>query len=211
MVSTPPSLSKHTFYSLRRYYLTFMELMIALAIIGSIAGIIGINISKAVRQQRFRTEVALVVDQLRLAQNLMLILNEDVHVKFTQDKSRGVYSYELELQCALNKGWGKELTRKPRELRAIHELSFVEEGTSALSQRLQETLKFDFLSGGVVMSHGVLRLADTLGEERYIFLAGRPAPIAATGHAPNVFSLENAQQGRDNQLPLSTVQEVLGK
>ncbi|QLH36565.1 MAG: type II secretion system protein [Parachlamydiaceae bacterium] len=74
-----PSLKSKRFF-------TLIELLIVLMVLALASGVIGFSVHRALREQRFKTEVELVADSLRLAQNLMLIMNADVHVTFKADE-----------------------------------------------------------------------------------------------------------------------------
>src|SRR4051812_5988961 len=66
---------------------TLVEILIVFFILALSIGIIGINIHKAIVQQRFETEVALVLEELRFAQDLMLILDGNFKVKFEKESN----------------------------------------------------------------------------------------------------------------------------
>lgn len=190
--------------------MTFIEVMVVLAVIALVGGMAAININKAMQEQRFHAEVSSVLNQLRLAQNLMLILDQDVSVTFREDRGRQGISYGLQMQCPAIKGWDRELTRAPQPLHAIRIVDFKEER----DPRLQEkgALELKFFSGGLVMSRGELRLATALnpqqsgGFERYICLPGFPSPLLATSQKRGAADCEGWQQF-DQRLTQSTLQD----
>jgi type II secretory pathway pseudopilin PulG len=190
-----------------RRYLTLIEMIVVMTIISFVAGVVGINVSKAMQEQRFRTEVALVLDKLRLAQNLMLILNEDVKVQF-KSLDQGV-QYNLSFQCPLNKGWDKELSRQTQPLTAIRKASFREfgKGTSL------KDFSLNFLSGGMVMSRGVLTLSTGNGysykDKRYICLHGYPRPMTAVSSIKQLPCLEAQEIRKDEQLTQYVMPEII--
>ncbi len=151
--------------------------MVVMAVISLIAGVVGININKSVQEQRFRSEVSQVLDKLRLAQNFMLISNEDVKVHFKN--SEGGIKYWLSFQCPARTGWDREMTRESPVLTAIRRIEF--DGAEKESANGELSLKF--LSGGMVMSRGVLKLSTGEGrsynDERYVCLQGFPAAITS--------------------------------
>lgn len=175
-----------------------------LTVLAILTGFIGINVSRALREQRFHAEVKLVVDQLRLAQDLMLIFNTNVQFKVISTDD-GI-AYGLEFDQPLTKRWSRELQRVHKNLKTIHAINFdtdtFGEGAGAVR----------FLSGGAVMSHGMIRLAtaDRSGPdvlESYIHLPGYPAPIEAvsTRHPENLNKRDSAF---DEQLTQRTREEV---
>lgn len=164
---------------MRRLYFTLMELLLVIGILAAVAGFVGMNIAKAVREQRFRAEVAQVVDQLRLAQDLMLVFQGDVHFTLSLAEDGKAFSYGLKFDYDLPNYWKREIQQKQRKLTHIHFISM----DPPVKSGDQDTLDLAFLSNGSVMSKGVLRLStsessDTLGAlEQFIYLPGHPAPI----------------------------------
>lgn len=201
-------------YRLQRRLMTFIEMMVVLAIISLLGGLVAINVNKAVVDQRFRTEVAAIVNQLRLAQNLMLVLDQDVTVKFKDRGDQKTIDYWLEMQCPALKGWDKELARRPPPLKTIRALEFDAE----LQEAGEGLLELKFMSGGTVMSRGVLLLStsDSFNKkgalERYICLPGFPAAISASmGEIPKAACLEEISGDFKMQITQATVQEIASK
>lgn len=162
---------------------TLVELLLVISILLMVAGLVGFNIRRAFFEQRFRAEVSAVVDTLRLAQDLMLLLNSDAHVLFADDPAGGI-RYWIEVEKPLSgKGWDRELMRKRPILKAIH-LVEMDDRVSAI--KVKEQLDIMFLSGGSVMSKGILRLFSSDEKERegvlksYICLPGYPNPIVSS-------------------------------
>jgi type II secretory pathway pseudopilin PulG len=159
----------------QRRYITFVEIMIVITILIISLGLIGVNIRDLTREQRFKSEVSLVVDQLRLAQDLMLMLNTDSIVKFSR-KGKGVVT-SIDVESILSKGWQREINRERPPLNAITDVEFFEDAAS-LSKNSELPLELNFLSGGSVMSQGVLRLANhDWKQETFICLPGYPRSI----------------------------------
>lgn len=177
---------------LQRRWLTFIEMVVVMAILSLVAGVIGINIGRSMQEQRFRTEVAQIMDKLRLAQNLMLILNDDIKVHFT--KVEDGIKCSLTFQCSpMNKGWGKELSR-PQLLTAVRRVDF-----KGLGEDLGKgDFALEFLSGGMVMSQGILKLSTgsnrLYSDRRYVCLPGYPASIVTVDKKPNLACLTNARE-----------------
>jgi type II secretory pathway pseudopilin PulG len=189
--------------------MTFIEMMVVMAIIGLVGGVVAININKAMAEQRFRTEVAAIVNQLQLAQNLMLILNQDVRVTFIKDIAKKEINFGLQMQCPSVKGWDKELVRKPPPLRAVLVDFTGEDNRSSNSNELS----IKFMSGGAVMSEGMLRLYSASGgHERFIYLPGFPAPIfASTEKQVDLLRTREQDRNFNNQLTQSMTMEVIAK
>lgn len=176
---------------IQRRRMTFIEMVVVMAILSLVAGVIGVNISRSMQEQRFRTEVSQVMDKLRLAQNLMVILNDDVKVYF--NKVENGISCGLAFRCAQKDGWGKEINR-PQLLTAVRSVDF--KGT--VGEDLGKgNFALNFLSGGMVMSQGILKLATgknrVYSDRRYVCLPGFPASLVSVEKKPNLECLTNAK------------------
>lgn len=191
-----------------RRYLTLIELMVVMAIISMVAGIVGININKSIQEQRFRTEVGQILDKLRLAQNLMLILNQDVEVHFKNVD--GGIRYWLSFQCPLNKGWDREINREQPLLSSIGSIEFSGDSNEYSS----EGLNLKFLSAGLVMSRGILKLSTGQGrsynDQRYICLRGYPAPLSSV-NTPDNSCLNPKETSINDQMTQFIMPEIQSK
>ncbi len=198
----------------KRLHITLIELLLVISVLLMVAGVVGFNIRGALVEQRFRAEVSAVVDSLRLAQDLMLILNSDVHVFFADDPAGGI-RYWVEVEKPLAPGWDRELKRKRPNLTAIH---LVEMDDKISTIQVQDRLDIKFLSGGSIMSKGVLGLFSGDDKNREdvlkssICLPGYPKPIESlNGYRPE----DCLKEGEDIDLAtrdmLSEIQPRLKK
>jgi len=190
-----------------RRFFSFLEILIVMIILFAVAGIFGVTITKAVRDQRFRAEVDLVVDQLRLAQDLMLIFRGDVHLKISPTPEKNGLQYRLVFEHPLPAHWKEELQRSHSVLKTIHAINF-----HTFDE--DQTIDLKFLSGGAEMSKGVLRLATSnaymLGTlERFVCLPGIPAPIVSVSTRPDEKSCEKLHSD-DDSITQRTVEEIRG-
>lgn len=169
-----------------------MEMLLVLGILSLIAGFLGVNISKMLQEQRFRTEVSQVVDQLRLAQDLMLIHDTNVQVKFVADQNTG-WEYGIAFDTPIPKGWAQELKRPHQKLKMIHYVNFHDKNRLFDDSEHNE-FQIQFLSGGAVMSKGVLVLASANPENggnvlaRYVWISGSPQPIVTVNKMPEEYN-----------------------
>jgi len=197
----------------RRSHYTLLEIMIVFTILSVIGGLIVINVNKALNEQRFRTEVSLVVDELRLAQDLMLILGTDVHFKVSEGKDSKELLYWLEFDYPLPKQWEHELKRKHKGLRTIHLVDFHDQVTN---EHTKGQLDVRFMSGGMVMSRGVMLLSESSENppphnalSRYIILPGHPSPIFSQSEKPGQSAYShNPARESDEQLTHYTRDEI---
>lgn len=167
--------------TVRRLPVTLLELLVVIAVLALTSGIAMIGISKSLRDQRFRTEVSMVADELRLAQDLMLVLGTDVHVKFAVHASGVGIDYWLELETGLPKSIKHELVQKHHHLQTVRGVFFMDELVEVFTQG---QLDVKFLSKGIVMSKGIMRLSTSDQDpsppdalNAYIPIAGYPSPI----------------------------------
>lgn len=162
----------------KRHFLTLIELLIVITILAMVSGVVGVQIQRTLREQRFNTEVAVVLDKLRLAQELMLILRTDAHVKFKQVPEEEIITLWVEVETPLDSL--KKDIEKPINLKTIQ---FVEFKDVLEYKTKMGELDIRFLSGGNVMSQGTLRLATNESTndrgllERFITLSGHPKPL----------------------------------
>lgn len=169
--------------AIHRRAITLIEVLIVISILSLVAGIAAVGLNKAVFDQRFRTEVSMIVDSLRMAQDLMLVLGTDVHVHFAEDKNEGI-KYWIELETTLPQNVQREVLRKKPLLKAIKGVFLADK---LLAETQESHLDVKFLSNGAVMSHGIMRLASSSDEnvpkgtlESFICLAGYPSPIVSS-------------------------------
>jgi len=183
----------------RRLSVTLLELMVVMAILSIAAGIVAIGISRALVDQRFRTDVSLIVDELRLAQDLMIVLGTDVHVKFGKNDDGEGIKFWLELETELPSNIKSQLITKQHVVKTVRVVYFNDllEDTED-----KEIIDIKFLSGGFVMSKGIMKMATSEENNEgvlsnYICLAGYPCPIDSIDNkekADELFaSLENTE------------------
>lgn len=171
-------------YSNRRLPVTLLELIIVIAILAMVSGIVGVSINKALVDQRFRSEVGMIVDEMRLAQDLMLILGTDVRVVFQETKNHEGIEFWLDMDTMLSNNIQRELTKRIHKLKVIKGVFFSDE---LLTEVHEGKMDVKFLSNGAVMSKGIMRLASSDSEqsqkgilENYICLPGYPKPIKSS-------------------------------
>lgn len=163
---------------IRRRPVTLVEILIVMTILALIGAGVGINVTASLHEQRFRLEVSRFVDSLRLAQDLMLIMNTNVHVRVKASENE--LTYFLDVDGGIPKSWQKIIGIEPKFLKEIHGVFFNDElpFPSTPGQ-----LDIRFQSGGGMMSRGVLRLS-THDQENHpgaivmaVCLKGYPQPI----------------------------------
>lgn len=150
-----------------------MELLVVIAIAGMIGGVLAINIGATLRSERFRAGADALAHTLRVAQELMLVYDTCVTVHLRQEEDRIFCRLDFEetLKGPLNSGLKKE-----HRVKGVRSFVFVtEEGSSQ-----DKEIRLNFLSGGSVMSRGLLYLSPSPSrdaDELAIVLAGYPKPI----------------------------------
>lgn len=196
--------------TIRRLPITLLEVIIVIALLSLVSGIVAVSINKALVNQRFQTEVGMIVDEMRLAQDLMLILGTDVHLHFEEDKKKGEgILYWLELETTLPENIQYEVLRR-KILKTIKGVFLADE---LITEIKESHIDVKFLSKGAVMSKGIMRLATTSDEnvpkgalEGFICLAGYPKPIFSSDskeQAEN--SCQKFEEGLDEKLTQDTI------
>lgn len=198
---------------IKKKFITLLELLIVIAILALTTGVVGFSINRALREQHFKTEVELVVDYLRLAQNLMIIMNADVHVIFETAENGSSNLIRLQVDNSVDDALLKLVTEKPKRLDHIHFIDFHRGKEMGTSERGKAELKF--FSKGSVMSNVLIRLGtneertDLGALQRYICLPGYPKPIYSTMNAEDDPSCHEEKQLELNQRLIDiTVQEL---
>jgi len=195
-----------SFYSLKRLQVTLLELLVVIAIIGSMAGVVGVSIQRAIREQRFKTELSQFLDTLRLAQDLMLILDADLHVKIRKSETADALEYWIESDHPLSKNWEKEIKRPPKILKTIQTVRFPEVTKGVIDLK--------FLSNGMIMSRGPLEVStsskenDASAHYRVINLSGYPEPIEPSLIRQDIFPQDNQKADYEEKLTKWIVQEI---
>jgi type II secretory pathway pseudopilin PulG len=196
---------------LRRSYITMIEVLLVMAILAITAGAVSINIRKAVREQSFNAEVSRVVAQLRLAQDLMLILKTDCILSFTQAEEEGI-DYQILMERSLSDHWLKEIQKPHAKLNAIHWVEFKDD----LPHPHEEgQLAVKFISGGTVMSKGLLRLSTSSRDDefgaltRYVCLSGYPkAIVVSKDRDDSLFCFDSGNEEYEKNMTQYTVEEI---
>lgn len=197
-----------------RSYFTLLEVLLVIALVTTVAGAVGINMIRAIREQRFRSEVAAVVNILRLAQQMMLILNIDVDVVFTTAPDGKSILYSMEFEDQFSKGWQKEIKRPRAPLKAIQYLDFQDASEKPVRIKGKQVIRF--FSRGTVMSQGILHLAnaenpkDAGAFESFICLPGFPYFIRSQQYRDEACNFKK-QKGYNQQLTQYTTAEVRDK
>jgi len=195
----------------QRRHVTLIEMLIVLVLLSMLAGVVGINVVKAMREQRFRSEVQVVVDQLRLAQDLMLIAGVDVHLKFAQDVDKKGIKFWMEANQELSENWSREVQRPHNNLTTVQYVEFEDFYKLPFESGV---IDLRFLSGGSVMSRGVLRLSTSASKkylgalEKYVCLPGYPAPIVTVNSDEEC---GKGEEDKDEALTRYMIEEINGK
>jgi type II secretory pathway pseudopilin PulG len=161
---------------------TLIEILIVMTLLLVVGGVVTVNIRKAIVEQKYRTEVELVVDTLRLAQDLMLIAGLDLHLFMKQASNDQGIECWLEADGEIPKKWERMIAQSHRLLTAIRTASFKEQRSFPITEGM---LDLRFQSLGSMMSRGILKLSFYQNESmqgpliRTICLSGYPHPIVS--------------------------------
>jgi type II secretory pathway pseudopilin PulG len=188
---------------IRKSYFTLLELLIVLFIVSFGIVLTGVKIKDIYQEQRFLSESQQVLSHLAMAQDLMLIMDTDVHVKFAPDKKeRKQTRLWLEIEKPIKKGWSR-LVEREIVLSAIQSLEF--EGKSDRELTLQFSLG-QMSKGKLVLSEGEQgKSKSSKPREFEIELVGYPNPMGVKRKAMD----EDRKVGRSEALYPNEVYEKL--
>lgn len=178
---------KSNFTILRRAYFTLLEILIVIAILALFAGITGVNVVKAYREQKFNTEVEQVVSKLRLAQDLMLLNHDNVKLIFYGNPHSG-YKYQLHPQNDITNSLGRDLLRE-HPLKHIKLIEYTDLNNAL--HPISDNIVIRFWSEGSEMSRGILRFVASNSNdsqnrlEKSVCLPGYPSPIQTIVTSPS--------------------------
>ncbi|MGM0440219.1 MAG: hypothetical protein ACQEP8_03785 [Chlamydiota bacterium] len=166
---------------------TLLEIVFVAALLLVLGSVVGLNVTKALRKERFRASSELLVDKLQLAEDLMLNLKVNVYLDL-QPRGEGFVAI-LRID---NKPYARELRAvidRPFKLSGVERIEF----TAADSRKLPEKppLTLEFLSGGAKMADGNLYLQGE-GMQRYLYISQHPGPILV-GEQPLEEPYENVE------------------
>lgn len=194
--------------TLRRRHITLIELLVVLGVLSLVIGVIGFNIHELLIEQRFKNEVKMVVNQLRMAQNLMLIMNSDVRVRFREKKG----AIAMEMESSKKLPWLKHVQGEPKELHTIRHVGFEEKNAIDIGNEKSGVGEIMFLSGGSVMSKGTLKLSTDRDNEnalqRFICLSGHPEPIVISKGSKDGSCLRKDEEDFKDKLAKAIEQEI---
>jgi len=152
-------------HRLKKLSFTLIEILVVLMILTLVVSIMGVKIHEIYREQQFLSESQQVLNQLRMAQDLMVILDADVTVQLKKDRTNHTLISVLDVQKPLPDIWSR-LVEKPLNLKIIESWEFNGQAVHPLS--------LQFILGS--MSQGTLVLKKHQ-HSFFIELLGYPTPI----------------------------------
>lgn len=170
----------------QRRYMTLMEIMLVLGLIMLVGGVVALNVRSAIQDQRFRSDVEIVADQIRLAQEVMLVLKEDVTLDFFISKDDRDWRVRQKFDTLLPELWDKEIRREKR-VGVIKTMTLKTSQNEELLPASEERVKLYFMSNGSVMSQGILRMTSRHSDDvKFICLPGYATKIEVLDQEPTV-------------------------
>ncbi|MBS4164726.1 Uncharacterized protein PRO82_002057 [Candidatus Protochlamydia amoebophila] len=168
--------------ALHKAHFTLLEVLVVLLILSMGATLTGIKLKKAYDEQCFYSECQGILNSLRTAQELMLLLDADVYVIISHTVNNQV-TCSLEIEKPLNDAWAKMIER-PLMLSAIESYQ--------LGGKTEEVLKLVFSLGN--MSQGSLVLTGKHANKETIYLRGYPSPIGKHPPGEEMDKIEESQR-----------------
>ena len=161
----------------RRRYVTLIEMLIVMVLIVTIGSAIAFGVTKAVKKERLRAGVDVVVDTIQLAQDMMLNLSANTGVVIEEKKSGG-FSCAITFDDVMRFPQMKAFIDKASVIPGVSRISFLPDDPS--EETMTPPITLHFFSSGSVMSRGNIALIAPSGEERYIYLSGNPEAITSS-------------------------------
>lgn len=156
----------------RKSCFTLLEILVVMMLISIGVVVTGLKIQDIYHEQRFNSETRQVINHLSMAQDLMLIMDTDVFVRFSPDEKKESIKMWLEVEKPLDQPW-KRLVERRIPLTAIRSIEF--DGTPSKKLTLQFSLG--------KMSKGMLILKEEENSKKKkerksnIELRGYPSPF----------------------------------
>lgn len=175
-----------------RLYFTLLEMLVVLTILSFGAILTGIKLKDAYDEQRFLSNVTQVTSLMRTAQELMLLMDGDVHFKMKWNEDQRQYEAWIEAERSLQhlpftkKSTSSEEKINFRKQFLSHIISYQFQSTSGEKQTSEDRKELDILFSFGKMSEGVLTLSplkerssekDHFNQDYQIDLVNYPRPI----------------------------------
>lgn len=196
---------------IQRRFMTLLEIMIVIAILFGLGGIVAVNLKETLVKQRFKNEVGVVVDYLRFAQNLMLVMGKDVHVYFEETPEKIVkMSLEIAGKPVEEQKW-IVLSKKPVFFKYIRYAGFNDQ--SPMYNPNSAKIDIKFMSRGFAMSKSVLILSTAENQQstsltQFIALVGYPKHLVPQTTPSQYDNDQETDSSLDQSLTALTYKEM---
>lgn len=156
----------------RKSCFTLLEILVVMMLISIGVVVTGLKIQDIYHEQRFNSETRQVINHLSMAQDLMLIMDTDVFVRFSPDEKKESIKMWLEVEKPLDQPW-RRLVERRIPLTSIRSIEF--DGTPSKKLTLQFSLG--------KMSKGMLILKEEENSKKKkerklnVELLGYPSPF----------------------------------
>lgn len=200
----------------RRRFLTLFEVLLVMTMLTVAVGSIGINVTRAIQEQHFKSEVELFVDQLRLAQDLMLVCHGNIHLILVNPADNSGIESRLNSELPLPKECAKSLSNRELKFKHLRIVDFEDQLTFGKDKEKSNELDLKFLSNGNVMSQGVIKFSSsqTLSPksfQRFVALAGYPMTINSFATLEEAQALLEQNETFNKQLTQHIFDEIKEK
>ncbi len=183
----------------KRNHFTLLEILVVLFLLTLGLALTGVKVKEIYREQQFLSESHQILSHLRMAQDLMIIMDTDVDVHFLADKKGEKIDFWLEVEKPLVDHWARLVERK-LSVRAIQSIEF--QGNK------DDEMILHFSLGK--MSKGILQLTEKEKNEQkrkhfLIKLLGYPSNLQETKEGQE----EGAETNRSELLyPVEVYEEL---
>ena len=156
----------------KKRYITLLEILIIVAILAAAGGAAAFNIRKFYLQQQVLDDVSRVVNVLNTASELMMLVNLDTEIRFSE--VGGKLQVKIAPQSGVPLTVHPLLQDNPILLTHLDSVSFRDGVQQTV---LKPPFSLTFESKGFVMNRGILKL-EGRGFERYLVFRGYPFPFS---------------------------------
>lgn len=141
---------------IRKSFFTLIELLVVLLLTTIGIAVTGIKIKETYDQQRFLGEVQEVLSHLQIAQDIMLVLQTDIKIKFKRDLDKKTIHYKFFPESPLPP-YIHNILKGDHTLTAIKGMILEDQSIAN-----EAGITLHFFSKGMVMSEGLLLLFSNL-------------------------------------------------
>lgn len=196
--------TRRSMVHLKTRFFTLLEILIVMALMVLLVGIVGWNLRGGIKAQAFNTQVDRILKQLRMSQDILMLLNIDTKLDFEGKEIEWIPV------GTTNEVYDKFLAKEKTPLTSFSSIEFESEldGEKSLFTPESGKITLSFLDRGFRLPYGVLKMVSVDNVERYIYLPGYPSPLDLQNTPPDVTQIKNKERDFRDRLTKATWTEI---